>query len=100
MVETRWKGRGALGVVGGGDRDRRTEIHPGWTWLLDGCWEQCPLHVHLDQQRCCWAARPPEGGHLPKSLKGPLGPGDASLELLSGAEVGGGITLDLDPSQG
>ena len=42
---------------------------------LDGRWAHgCPLHVHLDQQRCLLDGQASQGGHLPKSTEGTLRP--------------------------
>lgn len=63
-------------------------------WMLG---TRCPLHVCLDQQRCLLDGQASRGGHLPKSTEGTLGPWGCLSGAAQGAEVGGSITLDLDP---
>lgn len=70
-------------VVGGGDMgigELRSTLDGHGCWMDAGNSVLCTST--WTSRDVCWTARPPEGATSPKAQKGPLGPGDASLELL------------------
>ena len=71
-------------VVGGGDMgigELRSTLDGHGCWMDAGNTGVLCMSTWTSRD-VCWTARPPEGATSPKAQKGPLGPGDASLELL------------------